>query len=58
MNVRHGSTDTSNKWLATAMRDVRSRTHRNLRRRRAHMLSIDRHHTQEQDTFGRAANAG
>ena len=58
MVARHGSTDWSDKWLATAIRDARSRTHRNLRRRRAHLLSIDRHHAQEQAAFGRTANAG
>jgi len=58
MVVRHGSTDASEKWLVTALHDARSRTHRNLRRRRLHLTSIDRHHTQEQAAYGRTASPG
>jgi hypothetical protein len=57
MIVGHGSIDKST-WLAAAIHDARSRPHRNLRRRRLHLMSIDRHHAQEQAAFGRTASAG
>ena len=50
MMAGRGFTGRSTAWMADALREVRSRPHRNGRRRRLHAVSIDRHHTQEKHT--------
>ena len=50
MMAGRGFTGRSATWMADALREVRSRPHRNSRRRRLHTVPIDRHHAQEKHT--------